>query len=246
PMGIVNFVFRRGVIYTWRRRIPVRIQCDAVHLQVSLGTSCPSTARGLAGIVTHAREDIFARMVFDRFSHDTARSWLERVIRDELERVERRHRALTDSKEMGSRHQDKLMGHALRLLARDGVYTLLDEAEQDELLAAGIPEADLPRVGELMQRDAGEVLSDAVKAKILRSAGEATGLERLDHHQYLDARQIYLQGRAAAYLAASKRTEPEFADTLDLAEHLTGKTNLYRQSPQMMSRPCRPEPRASL
>ncbi|MBD9529473.1 hypothetical protein IB235_21960 [Paracoccus sp. PAR01] len=57
--------------------------------------------------------------------------WLERVIRDELERIERRHRALTDSKEMGSRvknaHQDKLMGHALRLLARDGVYTLLEE-----------------------------------------------------------------------------------------------------------------------
>ncbi|MBD9529472.1 DUF6538 domain-containing protein [Paracoccus sp. PAR01] len=64
-MGIVNFVFRRGAIYTWRRRIPARIQCDAVHLQVSLGTSCPSTARRLAGIVTHAREEIFKRIEFN-------------------------------------------------------------------------------------------------------------------------------------------------------------------------------------
>ncbi|MBD9528187.1 hypothetical protein [Paracoccus sp. PAR01] len=165
-------------------------------------------------------------MAFDGLSRDAARAWLERVIRDELERIEQRHRVLTDNKAIGSRvknaHQDKLMGHALRLLARDGVYALLDAAEREELLAAGIPEADLPRVDEFMQRAAGEVLSDAVRAKILRGAGEAAGLERLDHHQYLDARRIYLQGRAAAYLAASKRTEPDFADALDLAERLAG------------------------
>ena len=73
-MGIVNFVFRRGAIYTWRRRIPARVQCDAVHLQVSLGTSCPWTARRLGGILTQESEEIFDQMALDGLSPEAAKA----------------------------------------------------------------------------------------------------------------------------------------------------------------------------
>ena len=64
-MGIVNLVFRRGAIYTWRRSIPASVPCTGIHLQISLGTACPSTARRLGGIVIFESEQVFEAMALD-------------------------------------------------------------------------------------------------------------------------------------------------------------------------------------
>lgn len=133
------------------------------------------------------------------------------------------------------------MGHALRLLSRDGVFTPLEEEACKELIDNGIPERDLPRVDYYMQIAAGEVLSDAIEAKIRRGATEAAGLEKLDLHQFLHARQIYLRGRAAAYAATSLRTDPDFAAALDLAEQLAGKEKAPPPGPTITPEPA-PEP----
>lgn len=75
-MGIANFVFSRAAIYTWRRRIPIRISCESLHLQVSLGTACPATARRLAGILTHESVEVFEAMALDGLSKEAAGQWL--------------------------------------------------------------------------------------------------------------------------------------------------------------------------
>nr|WP_240493872.1 DUF6538 domain-containing protein [Paracoccus sp. SM22M-07] len=64
-MGIANFIFHRGAIYTWRRRIPKRADSGAVNLQVSFRTACSWTARRLAVIVTAESEKVFDRMGMD-------------------------------------------------------------------------------------------------------------------------------------------------------------------------------------
>ena len=50
-MGIANFTFRRGAIFTWRRRIPKRVDSAAVNLQVSLRTACPWTYANLVRFI---------------------------------------------------------------------------------------------------------------------------------------------------------------------------------------------------
>ena len=75
-MGIANFVFRRGAIYTWRRRIPKRASSAAANLQVSLRTACPWTARRLAVIVTAESERVFDRMGMEAPTPKVAHEWL--------------------------------------------------------------------------------------------------------------------------------------------------------------------------
>lgn len=146
-MGIANFTFRRGAIYTWRRRIPKRADSAAANLQVSLRTACPWTARRLAVIVTAESEKVFDRMGMDGLTPDVARQWLETVIRDELEDTARRTRAAFHLPKTGnpveSVHHDRLAGEALRLVARKGAEVDLDEDERRELTARGYSDADL-------------------------------------------------------------------------------------------------------
>jgi len=92
-MGIANFTFRPGAIYTWDCRISKGAGSAAANLQVSLRTACPWTARKRAFIVTAASEKVLDRMRMDGLTPDVARQWLATVIRDELEDTARRTRA---------------------------------------------------------------------------------------------------------------------------------------------------------
>lgn len=202
--------------------------CDGIHRQISIGTACPWTALRLGGIVTFKSDQVFEAMALDGLTREAARKWLERVVRKELERIDRRNRAQSDSRETGyartNAAEDRALGHALRLLARDGVSADLGEVERAEIVADGVPVRDLPKIDSYLQQAAGEALSEAVETKIRRAAAELAGLPGLNVHQFLGSRQIYLRGRAAAYLSASRRTDPKLTEALDLAESLTGKT----------------------
>ncbi|MGN7871420.1 hypothetical protein [Paracoccus sp. 22332] len=124
--------------------------CDGIHLQISLGTACPCTARRLGGIVTFESEQVFEAMALDGLTREAARKWLERVVREELERIDRRNRAQSDSRETGyartNAAEDRALGHALRLLARDGISADLGEVERAEIVADGVPAQDLPKI----------------------------------------------------------------------------------------------------
>lgn len=223
-MGIANFVFRRAAIYTWRRRIPTRIGCESLHLQVSLGTACPATARRLAGILTHESDEVFEAMALDGLSREAARQWLEQVVRDEMARIERRKRAQSDSRETGyarmNAEEDRAMGHALRLLARDGVSAELGDEEKQELVSEGVPKSSFERVEAYLSQAAGEVLAPSVERKIQNGISAITGDALPSAHDFLDARTIYLRGRAAVYLNASQRRDPALAEALKVAEAL--------------------------
>lgn len=72
-MGIANFIFRRGAIYTWRRRIPKRADSVASNLQVLLRTACPWTPRRLAAIVIAEIEKVLDQMGMEGLTPDVAR-----------------------------------------------------------------------------------------------------------------------------------------------------------------------------
>lgn len=223
-MGIANFVFRRAAIYTWRRRIPSRVACESLHLQVSLGTACPATAKRLAGILTHESEEVFEAMALDGLSKDAARRWLERVIRDELDRIERRKRAQADSRDRGyarlNAETDRAMGHALRLLARDGVNAEIGDEEKQELISEGVPESAVGQVEDFLAMAAGEVLDPKVERKIKDGIADITGESSPSAHRFIEARTVYLRGRAAAYLNAAQRRDLAFAEAMEVADAL--------------------------
>ena len=205
-MGIANFVFRRAAIYTWRRRIPSRVACESLHLQVSLGTACPAIAKRLAGILTHESEEVFEAMALNGLSKQAARAWLEQVVRDEMVRLERRKRAQSGSLEPGyarrNAEEDRALGHALRLLARDGMSAELGEEERRELISDGVPEATFGRIEAYLSQVAGEVLGSTVERKIQNGVAAITGNACPSAHEFLDSRTIYLRGRAAVYLSS--------------------------------------------
>ncbi|MFC0200561.1 DUF6538 domain-containing protein [Paracoccus rhizosphaerae] len=178
-MGIANFVFRQAAIYTWRGRIPTRVGCESLHLQVSLRTTCPATARRLAGILTHESDEVFEAMALDGLSKEAARQWLEQVVQDEIARIERRKRAQADSHEKGYARKnadaDRAMGHALRLLARDGVSAELGHEEKNELISEGVPETAFEQIEDYLAQAAGEVFSAAVERKIQDTITAITG-----------------------------------------------------------------------
>ncbi|WP_022706884.1 site-specific integrase [Paracoccus zeaxanthinifaciens] len=223
-MGIANFVFRRGAIYTWRRRIPKRAESDAANLQVSLRTACPWTARRLAVIVTAESERVFDRMGMEGLTPQVAHEWLETVIREELERSARRDRAAFHLPQTGnpveSAHQDHLAGEALRLIARKGIELELDEDERRELTARGYSEADLDRINEyqvILGRDAA---TEPVENRIRRRVAGIAGKERISGHEFFDAKRIWLNGRAAALLSSKAGLDRGFDDAMAMAGRL--------------------------
>lgn len=163
-------------------------------------------------------------MALDGLSKEAARQWLEQVVRDEMACIERRKRAQSDSREAGyarlNSEEVRVMGHALRLLARDGVSAELGDEEKQELVSDGVPKAAFERVEAYLSQAAGEVLAPSVELKIQNGISAITGDALPSAHDFLDARTIYLRGRAAVYLNASQRRDPALAEALKVAEAL--------------------------
>ena len=223
-MGIANFTFRRGAIYTWRRRIPKRADSPASNLQVSLRTACPWIARRLAVIVTAESEKVFDRMGMDGLTSDVARKWLETVIRDELEDTARRTRAAFHLPKTGnpveSVHHDRLAGEALRLVARKGAEVDLDEDERRELTARGYSETDLDWINQYQHHLGRAAATEAMENKISRRVAEIAGKERISGHEFFDAKRLYLNGRAAALLSSQDSLESGFEDAMRMASRI--------------------------
>lgn len=120
-MGVCNYVIRRGATYSWRRRVPG----GSGAVQVSLGTSCPWTARRLGGIVTGESHGVFDRMATHGLTAAQAKAWLDHVVRRELAKIEGLHAVAANDPAPGRtrdhRRDDVVHGHALRILAEDGL-----------------------------------------------------------------------------------------------------------------------------
>ena len=76
----VQYVFRRGAVYWWRRRLPVLPRTDCCsRIEVSLRTTSLNIARSIAAEVTRASEHLIHGMRQSMISADDARRILTKV-----------------------------------------------------------------------------------------------------------------------------------------------------------------------
>ena len=79
-MSNVQYVFRRGAVYWWRRRLPVQLRADFCSgIEVSLRTKSLHIARSIAAEVTRVSEHLLQGMKQSMISADDARRILTEV-----------------------------------------------------------------------------------------------------------------------------------------------------------------------
>ena len=147
-MGTTDFVFRRGATYVWRRRLPVSL--GGALLQVSMRTNDPLIARRIAAKVTVASNNLFERMTNTALTRENARKLLDRVIRQEIEQIQRRRIVESDDREENAweanQNRDRMAAKAYRLLAERGNSAALTAAEREAMASESGAEADLARL----------------------------------------------------------------------------------------------------
>lgn len=125
-MPLIAHVFRRGAVYTWHRRVPVSAgnATKASYIQVSLHTHDPAKACVIGAALHTTSERVFELMAASRLTAEQARTWLEHVVKAELDAIDNRRLAEHDDISGGgykdNRLLDELAGHCFRLLASQG------------------------------------------------------------------------------------------------------------------------------
>lgn len=137
----VQYVFRRGAFYWWRRRLPAQCRADCrSRIEVSLRTTSLNIARSIAAEVTRASEHLLHGMSQFMISPDDARRILTKVAithSAKLDRVAAAELAYGESAASG-RTSDIVTGWAYRLFAAQGIDAAVGEIEHKEMQAAGL------------------------------------------------------------------------------------------------------------
>ena len=202
----VQYVFRRGAVYWWRRRLPVQPRTDCrPGIEVSLRTKSLRIARSIAAEVTRASEHLMQEMRQSMISADDARRILTKVAithSAKLDRVAAAELAYGDSAQSG-RTMDLVTGWAYRLFAAQGMDAAVGETERNEMLAAELDEQMIAAVAQTITtlRDSGAMPPN--RNRIMGLMAEFSIPETRVNVQ--QAEQLYLRGMAAALLDADRR-----------------------------------------
>ncbi|MFC0813355.1 tyrosine-type recombinase/integrase [Paracoccus panacisoli] len=196
-MGVCNYVIRRRATYAWRRRLP-----GGGAVQVSLRSACPWTARRVGGIVTAESNEVFDRMAVDGLTVAQAKLWLDHVVQRELAKIAKLDAVFANDETPGrsrvERRNHLVHGHALQILAQDGLGAVAGDHEA-ALAGAGLNEHE--RAGVARDMDQIRDQLEVTERGLQRDLRTVTGLEDVEPLAWMQARQLYLRGRAAAYLA---------------------------------------------
>lgn len=226
-MSVTNHVFRRGAVYTWRRRIPAgaRQGGRTAVLQLSLQTCGWRESQRLAAIVTAESDAVFWAMEHHGLSPAAARALLERTIRAAQAQFARAELAAMDEAQAGAWEEnkrfDRAAGHAFRLLAVRGRSATLTEEDRASLARVGMGEEDLARIERLLPIYARDFWSEGRMNRLRREVIETAGVPEPTLLDLQLARQVSLKGRAAALIQRSQghsgedlQAEIEFAGYL--------------------------------
>ena len=202
----VQYVFRRGAVYWWRRRLPVQHRTDCrSRIEVSLRTTSLSIARSIAAEVTRASEHLLHGMNQSMISADDARRILTKVAithSAKLDGVSAAELSFGDSAKT-ARTADIATGWAYRLFAAQGIDAAVGEIEHKEMLAAGLDPQTITLVTQTLVtlRERGAMPPN--RKRIAGLMAEFNIPETRVNVQ--QAEQLYLRGMAAALLDADRR-----------------------------------------
>ncbi len=224
-MGLHNNILRRGATYAWRKRLPSSL--GGGMMQISLRTNDPLIARRLAVIVNAESVGIFDRMAEVGLSKEEARKLLRAVIEQELHAIELRRAAASDAPESDAwqreRSADWAMGKALMFMSQRGASARdLSEDDIAGLLAEGHTPSEVGAVEACLDMESQAYAHPPGQygnSRALKAMRRTLGREDVSAMEFMQGRQIWYQGRAAALLTSLKG-DRSFDEAMDLASAL--------------------------
>lgn len=224
-MGLHNNILRRGATYAWRKRLPSSL--GGGMIQISLRTNDPLIARRLAVIVNAESVRIFDRMAEVGLSKEEARKLLRAVIEQELHAIELRRAAASDAPESDAwqreRSADWAMGKALMFMSQRGASARdLSEDDIAGLLAEGHTPSEVGAVEACLDMESQAYAHPPGQygnSRALKAMRRALGRKDVSAMEFMQGRQIWYQGRAAALLTSLKG-DRSFDEAMDLASAL--------------------------
>lgn len=215
-MAIQMHTFRRGAVYTWRKRLPAKLGGSV--LQISLRTTNPLLGRRLATILGGESCAVIDAMMYDGLSKDDARRLLAAVIEREHRKLSAIRLAAAEDGCPGTfqhaQSADRVMGKALALLAERGASARhLTDADRDAIVKEGCSEADLATLQIILDQEAQAYADDprqGLNSRSLRVMRDALGRQAFSNAELIHGRQIYYRGRSAAFQGGG--TEPLAAE----------------------------------
>ncbi len=229
-MSITNHVFRRGAVYTWRRRIPagVRQEGRSAVLQLSLQTCGRREAQRLAAIVTVESDAVFWAMEHQGLTPAAAKALLERTIRAAQAQFARAELAAMDDARPGAWEEDKRFdlaaGHAFRLLALRGRSATLTDEDRTSLARQGMEAKDLVRLEQLLSVYKQDFWSEGRMNRLRREVVETEGVLAPTLLDLQFARQVELKGRAAVLIHRGRgHSAEDLQAEIDLAGRLAAE-----------------------
>ena len=208
-MTIQIHTFRRGAIYTWRKRLPAKLGGGV--LQLSLRTSDPLIGRRIAAILGGESCGVIDAMVHQGLSKEDARRLLGAVIVREHQKIQNLRLAAAEAGHERSWQQAKsydwAVGKALTLLAERGASACpLTDQDRDSMRDEGRTEAEIAAVQTVLEQEARTYAEDprqGLNTRSLRLMREVLERQEFSPLELLHGRQIYYRGRGAALLDMS-------------------------------------------
>lgn len=230
-------LFRRGSVWTWRRRI-CGLLTGTSHVQVSLRTTSLVIARVLASRLTYESDRMYDALASGDLSPAECKAWLESVVRAELAAItQTRTIARLDPAAIPEtdRHADWAQAQAWRLIAERGLGASVAPADAETLRCAGASAEAMATLERLHARTVSEILAPTGVATMVAAARAALAPTHPDKAPLLDApsymtilqlRKFLIAGRAAAWDAADQMTDPTQNWANDFARSLVASQQL--------------------
>jgi integrase len=218
---VVQYVFRRGAIYWWRRRLLKKTgEGELTPVAISLRTRDLSKARTIAAHLAVASDGILRQEGRDVLSPVQVRSMLESVARAHLAKLDRLA-ALETADGLAAqdgRASDRVMGWARRLQASQGIAARVGPAERGILTTNGLTEEEIEEVDwtlDLLRKSSRGTFPRQKLIALLEGCGAPQGQGDIQQ-----AERIYYRGQAAALLSVDRRWSGEYREDNTLIDQL--------------------------
>ena len=205
-MAVAQYVFKRGAIYWWRRRLPDGTGSRALLLiEISLRTKFLERAKRLAAEITLVSEHLIRDIRQEMIDPDDAKKILIKVAKKHSAELDVTAAAEVANGEdvEASRCSDIVAGWTNRIFAAQGDLARIGPHEQREMKAAGLDEVVIDEVKKHLNFYRWHGIYPPPPGKIL---------EILEEHDIPDtkvnfqqAQQLYLRGMSAALLDTRRR-----------------------------------------
>lgn len=220
-MRVVQYVFRRGAVYWWRRRLLKKTgERELTPVAISLRTPDLSKARTIAAHLAVASDGILRQEGREVLSPVEVRSMLESVARAHLAKLDRL--AILETADGiaadDGRASDRVMGWARRLQASQGIAARVGPAERGILTTNGLTEEEIEEVDwtlDLLRKSSRGSFPRQKLIALLEGCGAPQGQGDIQQ-----AERIYYRGQAAALLSVDRRWSGEYPEDDKLIDQL--------------------------